>query len=140
VHGKALDTVADKHPDVNTALVDRLCRYDHLVEVGVGARPAVAGRLAKRGCRVAATDIYDRSVPKPVRFVRDDVTDPDPSVYRGADAVYALNCPPELQRPLADVAEAAGAACLFTTLGADPAVVDAAPETLSGETLFRLNT
>jgi uncharacterized UPF0146 family protein len=125
---------------VNTALVGRLCRYDHLVEVGVGARPGVAAGLAERGCRVVATDVHDRSVPDPVRFVRDDVTDPDPSIYRGADAVYALNCPPELQRPLADVAEAAGADCLFTTLGADPAVVDAAPETLSGGTLFRLNT
>ena len=125
---------------MNTALVGRLCRYDHLVEVGVGARPAVAAGLAERGCRVVATDVQDRSVPDPVRFVRDDVTDPDPSIYRGADAVYALNCPPELQRPLADVAEAADANCLFTTLGADPAVVDAAPETLSGGTLFRLNT
>ena len=125
---------------MNTALVDRLCRYDRLVEVGVGVRPAVAVGLAERGCRVVATDVHDRSVPGPVRFVRDDVTDPDLAVYRGADAVYALNCPPELQRPLADVAEAAGAACLFTTLGADPAVVDAAPETLSDGTLFRLNT
>ena len=125
---------------MNTALVGRLCRYDHLVEVGVGARPAVAAGLAERGCRVVATDVQNRPVPDPVRFVRDDVTDPDPSIYRGADAVYALNCPPELQRPLADVAEAADANCLFTTLGADPAVVDAAPETLSGGTLFRLNT
>jgi len=125
---------------VNTALVDRLCRYDALVEVGVGVRPSVAAGLARRGCRVVATDVQNRPVPDPVRFVRDDVTDPDPSIYRGADAVYALNCPPELQRPLADVAEAADANCLFTTLGADPAVVDAAPETLSGGTLFRLNT
>ncbi|PSQ39918.1 hypothetical protein BRD07_08060, partial [Halobacteriales archaeon QS_9_68_42] len=65
------------------------------------------------------------------------VTDPDPAVYRGADAVYALNCPPELQRPLSAVARTAGADCLFTTLGTDPAVVDAAPETLPGATLFR---
>ena len=125
---------------MNTALVDRLCGYDRLVEVGVGARPAVAAGLAERGCRVVATDVRDRTVPDPVRFVRDDVTEPDLAVYRGADAVYALNCPPELQGPLADVAGAVGAACLFTTLGADPAVVDAAPETLSGGTLFRLNT
>jgi uncharacterized UPF0146 family protein len=140
VHGKALDTVADKHPDVNTALVDRLCRYDALVEVGVGVRPSVAAGLARRGCRVVATDVHERSVPEAVRFVRDDVTDADPAVYRGADAVYALNCPPELQRPLADAAEAVGADCLFTTLGGDPTVVDAAPETISGDTLFRLNT
>jgi uncharacterized UPF0146 family protein len=126
--------------DPNTALVGRLSRYDDLVEVGVGTRPAVAAGLTERGCRVVATDVYDRPVPSAVRFVRDDVTDPDPSIYRGADAVYALNCPPELQRPLADVAHTVGADCLFSTLGADPSVIDAVPETLSVGTLFRLNT
>ena len=125
--------------DPNAALADRLCRYDDLVEVGVGNRPAVAAELAERGCRVVATDIRDRSVPESVRFVRDDVTDPNPDVYRGVDAVYALNCPPELQRPLAEIAGSVGSNCLFTTLGGDPAVVDAEPETLSGDTLFRPN-
>ncbi|MFO7926326.1 MAG: UPF0146 family protein [Halobacteriota archaeon] len=128
------------HSDPKTALVDRLCRYGALVEVGVGNRPDVAAGLADRGCRVTATDVHDRSVPDTVRFVRDDVTDPDPDLYRDVDAVYALNCPPELQRPLADTARTADADCLFTTLGGDPAVVDATPETLSGDTLFRLNT
>ena len=123
-------------PDSKAALVDRLARYDELIEVGVGTRPEVAAALADRGCRVTATDLHDRPVPSPVRFVRDDVTDPDPSLYAGADAVYALNCPPELQRPLADAARAAGAECLFTTLGADPAVVEATPETLPAGTLF----
>ena len=122
-----------------TSLVDRLSRYDALVEVGIGNRHDVALGLAERGCRVTATDIYARSLPNPVRFVRDDVTDPDGSVYRDADAVYALNCPPELQRPLASVARDAGAVCLFTTLGGDPAIVDATPETVSGETLFKPN-
>jgi len=126
--------------DPNAALVGRLCRYDELVEIGVGNRPGVAAGLADRGCRVTATDIRDRPVPDTVEFIRDDVTDPDPTVYRGVDAVYALNCPPELQRPLVDAATAADAACLCTTLGGDPVVVDAASETLSGGTLFRLNT
>jgi uncharacterized UPF0146 family protein len=118
------------------ALVDRLARYDELTEVGVGNRPDVAAALADRGCSVTATDLYDRTVPAPVEFVRDDVTDPDPALYADADAVYALNCPPELQEPLVNAATAAGADCLFTTLGGDPAVVDATPETLPTETLF----
>ncbi|TKR25632.1 UPF0146 family protein [Natronomonas salsuginis] len=128
------------HSDPESTLVDQLSRYETLVEVGIGNRPDVAAGLADRGCRVTATDVYNRSVPDTVRFVRDDVTDPDSSLYRDADAVYALNCPPELQRPLAEAAGTAGADCLFTTLGGDPAVVDATPETLSGDTLFRLNT
>ena len=118
------------------ALVDRLARYDELIEVGVGNRPDVAAALADRGSSVTATDLYDRTVPAPVEFVRDDVTDPDPALYADADAVYALNCPPELQKPLTDAATAAGADCLFTTLGGDPTVVDATPETLPAETLF----
>jgi uncharacterized UPF0146 family protein len=122
---------------VTRGLAARLARYDRLVEVGIGNRPDVADALARRGCAVTATDIQDRSVPDGVAFVRDDVTDPDPSVYRGADAVYALRCPPELQRAVRAVAHDAGADCLFTTLGGDPAVVPATPTTLERTTLFR---
>jgi len=82
------------------------------------------------------TDISERPVPDGVTFVRDDVTDPDQSVYADADAVYALNCPPELQRPIADLARSVDAAFLFTTLGADPPTIPVRRETLPGETLF----
>jgi len=118
------------------ALLARLTGFDRLVEVGVGRRTDVAAALATAGRTVTATDIVDRDEPEGVAFVRDDVTDPDRSVYREADAVYALNCPPELHRPLLAVARDAGAACLFTTLGGEPPAVDATPEALPGETLY----
>jgi hypothetical protein len=120
-------------------LVARLDANDSAVEVGVGHRPAVAHALSKQGVDVTATDVHDRPLPDGVRFVQDDVTDPTLAHYRGAGVVYALNCPPELQRPLVDVARRVGADCCFTTLGADPAVVPATPESLpgTGETLFR---
>jgi len=102
----------------------------------VGRRPGVAAGLAARGCAVTATDVTEREVPDGVAFVVDDVTDPDRSVYEGADAVYALRCPPELQRPLLAVAESVDAACYFTTLGGDPAVVPAEPLTVASGTLF----
>jgi hypothetical protein len=114
------------------ALANRLAAYGSLVEVGVGERPAVALALAERGRSVTATDVHDRSLPDEVAFVRGDVTSPDLDVYRDADAVYALNLPPELQRPVVDVARAVGADALFTTLGADPVVVPATPEQLPG--------
>jgi hypothetical protein len=123
-----------------TPLVDRLRRYDRLVEVGVGRRSDVAGALAAAGRAVTATDVHERSVPPGVRFVRDDVVaaarrdDPGPAYC--ADAVYALNLPPELHRPVRDVARAVGADCLFTTLGGDPPTVPARPETLPGDTLY----
>ncbi|WP_425293275.1 UPF0146 family protein [Halobacterium rubrum] len=108
-----------------------------LVEVGVGRRTDVAAALAERGCVVTATDVVEREVPGGVEFVVDDVTDPDRSVYEGADAVYALRCPPELQRPLLEVAEAVDAACFFTTLGGDPTAVPVAERrTVASGTLF----
>ena len=127
-------------PDSTPALVDRLARFEQVVEVGIGNRTDVAAGLAERGVAVTATDVHDRSVPDGVRFVRDDVTDPDPAVYADADAVYALNCPPELQRAVVAVARRADAACLFTTLGGDPTAVPATAETLPGDTLFVVDT
>ena len=118
--------------DPVSGLVSRLSAVDSVVEVGVGNRPDIAATLARRGVDVTATDIRRRSVPAGVEFVRDDVTEPTLSVYDGADVVFARNLPPELQRPAVRVARQVDAACLFTTLGGDPAVVSAEPEQLPG--------
>ena len=118
------------------SIVDRLAPYGTVVEVGIGNRPDVAAALSERGVSVTATDVVERPVPPGVAFVRDDVTDPDHAVYADAAVVFAQRLPPELQRPVVDVARAADAACLFTTLGGDPAVVPARPETVASGTLF----
>lgn len=122
--------------DRRHTLVARLSDCDRVVEVGVGRRPGVAATLAERGVDVTATDVRDRSIPEGVRFVRDDVTDPDLAVYRDADAVYARHCPPELQRPARDVARAVGTPFLFTTLGSDPTLVEARRVTAGDGTVF----
>jgi hypothetical protein len=130
----------DKNPDVHTdtltALVARLGRFDTLVEVGIGRRTAVAAALANEGATVTATDIHEQSVPAGVAFARDDVTAPDRSVYADADAIYALNLPPELHRPARDLAWSVDAVFLFTTLGGDQPAVAVDRETLPGETLY----
>ena len=123
-------------PATRDAVVDRLARYDRLVEVGVGNRPDVAAALAERAS-VTVTDVHDRPVPDGVRFVRDDVTDPDATVYREADALYALNLPPELHRPTWTLARRSDADFRFTTLGGDGPAIPVDRETLPGETLFR---
>jgi len=107
-----------------------------VVEVGVGRRPAVALALADRGVEVLTTDLVERAVPEPLGFARDDITAPTRSLYAGADWLYALHCPPELQRPLATLAASVEAACAFSTLGGDPALVPAIPERLGETTLF----
>lgn len=118
------------------ALVDRLSGYERPVEIGIGRRPVLAEALVGRGCAVVATDVYERSVPEGVRFVRDDVTDPDPSVYADADVVYALNLPPELHRPALEVARGAGADLAFTTLGGDSPLIPVERDPLPDDVLF----
>ena len=118
------------------AILDALSPYDRLVEVGIGRRPEVAAALVDAGKRVVATDVYDRSAPDGVRFVRDDVTRPDHDHYRDADAIYALNLPPELHRPARDVAREHDAAFVFTTLGGDPPAVPVRPRSIPGDTLY----
>lgn len=88
---------------------------------------------------MTVTDVVRRDVPRALAFVLDDVTDPDPSVYADAEAVYALNCPPELHRPLRALAREHGAVCYFTTLGGDqPAVAVDREQLPGGETLYRV--
>jgi uncharacterized UPF0146 family protein len=132
--------------DRRTSVVEFLARYDRVCEVGIGRRPAVAGRLAERGVAVTATDIDPRDVPDGTRFVVDDILDASERVADGehpgghyeADAVYALNCPPELHRPLSTVARAVEADCLFTTLGGDSPAIPVERHALDGgETLYR---
>jgi hypothetical protein len=133
-------------PASRTELAARLATYDRLVEVGIGRRPEVAAALVDAGCDVTATDVFDAPVPEGVRFVRDDVVeraesldghpgDPLPDHYR-VDAVYALNCPAELQSAARDVAHAAGADFLCTTLGFEEPVIPVARETVGAETLY----
>jgi len=122
-----------RNPD---AIIDYLTAYQRVVEVGIGRRPDLARALAERGVSVTATDIYDRDVPADVAFVRDDIVDPDPSVYADADAVYARNLPPELHRPTLEAARDADADFLFTTLGGDQPAVPVERKTIESGTLY----
>ena len=122
------------------AMVERLSRYDRLVEVGIGRRGDVAGALAAAGKAVTAVDVHPRDAPDGVSFVRDDVVAAsergDPGAAYRADAVYALNLPAELQKPTVGVARTVGADCLFTTLGFEAPVVPARRESVGGDVLY----
>lgn len=118
------------------ALLARLTAYDRVVEVGIGRETTLARELAATDVDVTATDVRDRPVPDDVTFVRDDITDPHLSLYRGADAIFAHNLPPELHRPTRDVARAVDATFLFTTLGGDPPLVDVTAAQIPGDTVY----
>jgi len=131
---------SDAAAAVRDALVDRLARYDRLLEVGVGRRTDVAGALAAAGKDVTAMDVHERQVPEGVAFVREDAVAasrrPDPGPAAGVDAVYALNLPAELQAPTATLARRVGADCLFTTLGFEEPAVPVRRESVGDETLY----
>ena len=124
------------HSRRNSDLLETLSDYNRVVEVGIGRRTDVAAALVDRGVEVIATDVHDRESPANVRFVRDDIVDPDPDIYVDADAIYALNLPPELHRPALDVAREADADLLFTTLGGDQPAVPVERRTIDAGTLY----
>ncbi|WP_440763376.1 UPF0146 family protein [Natronorubrum sp. DTA7] len=124
------------HSRRNSDLLETLSEYERVVEVGIGRRTDVAAALANRGVDVTATDIHGRESPETVRFVRDDIVDPDLERYADADAIYALNLPPELHRPTLEVAREVGADFLFTTLGGDQPAVPVERRTVDAGTLY----
>lgn len=121
------------------AIRDYLSDADRVVEVGIGRRTDLASVLAKSGVSIIATDVHERTVPDGVTFVRDDIVEPDNSVYEGSDAIVARNLPPELHRPTLAVARAVDAAFVFTTLGGDQPAVPVERKTIPGGTLFVAN-
>ncbi|MFB6086860.1 MAG: UPF0146 family protein [Halodesulfurarchaeum sp.] len=116
-------------------LPDVLAAHDRLVEVGIGNRTDVAAALADRGVAVTAVDVIERSVPAGVEFVRDDVTEPTLDVYDASEAIYSLRLPPDLQPPVAAIADAISVPLYFTTLGTDPPVVPTAVRTIEAGAL-----
>ena len=124
------------HSRRNSDLLETLSDYNRVVEVGIGRRTDVAAALADRGVDVTATDVHDRESPANVRFIRDDVVNPDLDLYADADAIYALNLPPELHRPALDIAREADADFLFTTLGGDQPAVPVERRTVDAGTLY----
>ena len=110
--------------------------YERVVEVAIGRRYDVAKELSERGVTVTATDVHPREVPDGVRFVEDDVFEPDRRIYEGCEAIYALNLPPELHRPTLELARQVGADFLFTTLGGDHPLVPVRRITVSGDTVY----
>ena len=112
-------------------LVSRLAALGRLLEVGIGNRTGVAAGLVAAGADVRATDVREVTVPDGVRFRVEDVTSvEEPDSFHDVEAVYALNCPPELHRPLRALAAAVGADCYFTTLGGDPPAIPVESEQL----------
>jgi uncharacterized UPF0146 family protein len=92
-----------------------------IVEVGCGRYSATAQAL-RPFFKVTATDILARqdidSRMKPI-YVKDDVQSPDLRVYRGANLIYSVRPPLEIQPSIVDLSERLGADALIKPFGSE---------------------
>ena len=87
-----------------------------VVEIGIGRRLETAAELATKGFEVVAVDVIN-IIPDNFTFFRDDVTDPEISIYRGASLIYSIRPPPELFPYIVRLAESVKADCIIRPLG-----------------------
>ena len=69
--------------------------YTSAAEIGIGSFPDVGFALQEKGLQVFATDI------KPIHYdgmkiCRDDITNPDLTLYRGFELIYSIRPPLEM--------------------------------------------
>jgi hypothetical protein len=91
--------------------------YTHAVEVGIGGNTDAATILANAGILLRSTDIKNMPVPHELAFRIDDVYEPDLSLYRGADVIYAIRPAIEMIPPLMSLAEKINADLIVYHLG-----------------------
>jgi len=91
-------------------------RYRDVVEVGIGRNTTAAETIAAAGVRVRAVDIRPVDAG-PIPFFRDDIFAPDPTVYRGADLIYAVRPGVEMVPALIALARRCGCDLLVYHLG-----------------------
>lgn len=92
-----------------------------IVEVGIGGHPEVA-LLLNEDFDVTVTDSRDLQL-EGVRFIKDDIFNPDIEVYKDASLIYSIRPPPDMQGAIASVAEKVGANLLIRPFSVEqPAV------------------
>jgi len=108
-------------------IAEYICRHysRKVVEVGIGYYWKVAEILANRGFDVIAVDF--KEIPaefksRCIKFVVDDIMNPNLEIYEGASLVYSIRPPLELYSYIVAVARAVGADCLIRPFGNEFAV------------------
>ena len=91
-----------------------------VVEVCVGNYFKVAERIAEKLDVVCVDWKIPKKMPKvktELRFVVDDVMEPNLSIYEGSELIYSLRPPLELYYYIVRISEAVGADCLIRPFG-----------------------
>lgn len=84
-----------------------------IAEIAVGRFPQIADELSGYdNITVIKTDI----LPADDTVIRDDITNPDLSLYRDMDIIYSIRPPSELQPHIADLAVKVGSQLIIKPL------------------------
>ncbi len=94
-------------------------RYRNAAEIGIGNTPEAARVLADAGRLAVCTDIRPGIGYDGIRVVVDDVFEPDITLYRGVDVLYAVRPGVEMVPPLIDLARRLDVDLLVYHLGCE---------------------
>jgi uncharacterized UPF0146 family protein len=91
--------------------------YRNAVEIGVGSNSIAARLLKNAGVAIRCTDIRPCTPGVEIPFIRDDIWQPNPAIYRHADLLYAIRPGVEMVPPLIALAGMVNADLLVYHLG-----------------------
>ena len=91
--------------------------YSRAVEAGVGRNTVAAEIVHAAGALMRCTDIRQDMPETTVPISRDDLFEPDLSLYQGADVIYAIRPAAEMIPPLMEIAHAVNADLIVYHLG-----------------------
>ncbi|MDN7024199.1 hypothetical protein FGU65_04725 [Methanoculleus sp. FWC-SCC1] len=94
-------------------------RYRNAAEIGIGTTPEAAEVLAGAGKLAVCTDIRSGIRHPGMPVVVDDIFEPDISLYRGVDVIYAIRPGVEMVPPLIDLARRLDVDLLVYHLGCE---------------------
>jgi uncharacterized UPF0146 family protein len=94
-------------------------RYRNAAEVGIGNTPEAARVLADAGALAVCTDIRPGICHPGIPVLVDDIFEPDISLYRGVDVLYAIRPGVEMVPPLIDLARRLDVDLLVYHLGCE---------------------
>ena len=79
------------HKHIEACIGDYIAaHYRSAVEVGIGKNTVAAERIRDAGKKIRCTDIKKTVPVEGLNFVIDDIFEPKPGIYSGADVIYAI--------------------------------------------------
>jgi uncharacterized protein len=93
------------------------CHYSRAVEIGIGRNSHAAEILNRKRVLLRSTDVKSLELPPALNFTIDDVFEPDLSLYRGADVIYAIRPAVEMVPPIIDIARGVNCDLIVCHLG-----------------------